>query len=113
MAKIEAFGPQLIMLSSGTLYYAFYLSDITLNFFIIIINFTYLCLKKGFDGHKSDPTEGGMRLTQAEYRFMTDLLKDAAFKYCGGKMISVLEGGYHIPSLRKCIEEHLTVLADN
>eukprot|EP00026_Physarum_polycephalum_P000556 Phypoly_transcript_00557.p1 GENE.Phypoly_transcript_00557~~Phypoly_transcript_00557.p1 ORF type:complete len:806 (-),score=146.24 Phypoly_transcript_00557:205-2622(-) len=81
--KLEEFAPQLIFLSSG------------------------------FDGHKADPTEGGMRLTKAEYRHITELLKDVAMRYCGGRLISVLEGGYHLPSLKKCIEEHLLVLAED
>ena len=32
---------------------------------------------------------------------------EAAEKHCGGKLLSCLEGGYHLSGLPLCIEAHL------
>eukprot|EP01114_Cavostelium_apophysatum_P021332 TRINITY_DN7417_c0_g1_i1.p1 TRINITY_DN7417_c0_g1~~TRINITY_DN7417_c0_g1_i1.p1 ORF type:complete len:658 (+),score=156.78 TRINITY_DN7417_c0_g1_i1:79-2052(+) len=69
-----------------------------------------LVLSSGFDGHKKDPTEGGLKLDEKDYFDITNKLKRIADKHCGGKIVSVLEGGYHLSSLRKSAREHVVAL---
>jgi len=66
-----------------------------------------LLLSSGFDGHKRDPTDDGLRLEEADYSYITERLQYVAEKYCNSKIVSVLEGGYHLPSLRKSAKEHV------
>eukprot|EP01117_Protostelium_nocturnum_P017091 TRINITY_DN6895_c0_g1_i1.p1 TRINITY_DN6895_c0_g1~~TRINITY_DN6895_c0_g1_i1.p1 ORF type:complete len:675 (-),score=198.09 TRINITY_DN6895_c0_g1_i1:127-2151(-) len=68
-----------------------------------------LLISAGFDAHKRDPTEG-LSLEEKDYFIMTEKLKNIAETYCDGRLISVLEGGYHLPSLRKSVREHLISL---
>lgn len=67
-------------------------------------------ISAGFDSHAADPL-GGMRLSVAGYEALTDVIKGVAEKVCQGKIISVLEGGYHLKFLPYCILGHLRSLA--
>jgi len=69
-----------------------------------------LLLSSGFDGHKNDPTEDGLTLEEADYGYITDKMLAVADKFCGGKIVSVLEGGYNLPALRKSVKEHVVGL---
>jgi acetoin utilization deacetylase AcuC-like enzyme len=51
-----------------------------------------------------------MCLEEKDYYLITEKLKGIAHKYCGDKLVSVLEGGYHIPSLKRCAREHVVSL---
>ena len=68
-----------------------------------------LLLSSGFDGHKNDPTDDGLRLEEPDYAYITDKLMAVADKYCGGKIVSVLEGGYNLPALRKSAKGNTNV----
>ena len=37
-------------------------------------------------------------------------MMELADRICGGRIVSVLEGGYHLPSLRKSAKEHVISL---
>ena len=39
-------------------------------------------------------------------------LKDVAKRYCQGRIVSCLEGGYNLSALARSVEAHLRVLAD-
>jgi len=67
-------------------------------------------ISAGFDAHVADPL-GGMRLSVAGYESLTDMIMEVAEKVCGGKIVSVLEGGYHLKFLPYCILGHLRSLA--
>jgi acetoin utilization deacetylase AcuC-like enzyme len=41
---------------------------------------------------------------------MTRLVVDAAERHCGGRLLSLLEGGYHPEGLASCIERHVRSL---
>jgi len=69
-----------------------------------------LILSSGFDGHKNDPTDDGLRLEEPDYGYITDKLIGVADKYCNGRIVSVLEGGYNLPALRKSAKEHVVSL---
>lgn len=66
-------------------------------------------ISAGFDAHRNDPL-GGMNLESEDFATLTHLIKDMAKKYTGGKIISVLEGGYDIPSLTESVVAHVKAL---
>ena len=53
----------------------------------------------GFDGHKDDlqGNGGALLLRDEDYEWITQKLVQLADNYSGGRLISVLEGGYHVP----------------
>lgn len=61
----------------------------------------------GFDGHRSDPL-GDMRITDEGYAELAGLAHRVAERYCDGRLVLVLEGGYDLPglsaSVRACAE---------
>jgi acetoin utilization deacetylase AcuC-like enzyme len=69
-----------------------------------------LMISAGFDAHADDPL-AGIKLTDESYRRMTDLLLEISEKYCGGKIVSVLEGGYNLQALARSVECHLTAMS--
>jgi len=69
----------------------------------------FILVSAGFDAHIDDPL-ADIRLTYEGYRFMTRAVVGMAERFCGGKLVSVLEGGYEISSLTSCIEIHVREL---
>ncbi len=69
-----------------------------------------LMISAGFDAHKDDPL-ANINLTERSFARMTEFATEISAKYCGGRLVSVLEGGYHLPALAKSVEAHLNVLA--
>ncbi|MBI4417306.1 MAG: histone deacetylase [Ignavibacteriales bacterium] len=65
-----------------------------------------LIISAGFDAHRNDPL-AGINLTEETFGTMTSLLKDVAEKHTGGKIVSVLEGGYDLNATAKSVEIHL------
>eukprot|EP00029_Vermamoeba_vermiformis_P011872 TRINITY_DN6679_c0_g1_i1.p1 TRINITY_DN6679_c0_g1~~TRINITY_DN6679_c0_g1_i1.p1 ORF type:complete len:669 (-),score=276.33 TRINITY_DN6679_c0_g1_i1:85-2091(-) len=68
-----------------------------------------IMLSAGFDAFKDDPVQC-LRLDESDYAYMTEELKALAVKHCAGRLISVLEGGYDLDSLQRCVQVHLTHL---
>ena len=52
----------------------------------------------GFDAHQADPL-AGLALTDETYQWLGVELKTIANNHCGGKLLSVLEGGYNLDVL--------------
>jgi acetoin utilization deacetylase AcuC-like enzyme len=69
-----------------------------------------LFVSAGFDAHKDDPL-GDINLTTAFFGEMTSLLDIIANEFCGGRLISVLEGGYNLQALKESVGLHLEELA--
>ena len=63
----------------------------------------------GFDAHRDDPL-GDLLLTEADFAWATRLIVDAAEQYAGGRVVSVLEGGYDLAALARCAEAHVIAL---
>ena len=70
----------------------------------------FLLISSGFDGHMSDPLAGAM-LSSAFFGEMTTMLKEIARRHCEGRIVSLLEGGYHLEALAESVEQHLIALA--
>ncbi|GAB4350860.1 MAG: hypothetical protein Kow0099_34690 [Candidatus Abyssubacteria bacterium] len=69
----------------------------------------FVLISAGFDGHRDDPL-AAMRLTEEGYGWLTQVCVEVARKYCGGKLISMLEGGYDLRALGASAATHLRVL---
>src|SRR5690606_23473550 len=55
-------------------------------------------ISAGFDAHTADPL-GQLRLEDKDFAAMTKTVKDWAAEVCGGRIISLLEGGYDLETL--------------
>jgi acetoin utilization deacetylase AcuC-like enzyme len=64
----------------------------------------------GFDAHRLDPL-AQMTLAEESYAEMTRMLMDAAESCCDGRIVSVLEGGYHLDALAASASAHVRTLA--
>ena len=64
----------------------------------------------GFDGHRDDDM-GNLGLLEADYAWVTRELLAVARRHCDGRLVSTLEGGYHLPSLARSVAAHVAVLA--
>jgi len=64
-----------------------------------------LLLSTGFDAHHSDPL-ADMELSDDGFADLTRTLVQAANELCGGKIVSLLEGGYHLPALARSAVRH-------
>lgn len=65
-----------------------------------------LMISAGFDAHDEDPL-ASMKLSTQCYFEMTRLLRSAIQKHNDGKLLSVLEGGYHLNHLAESVYAHL------
>jgi acetoin utilization deacetylase AcuC-like enzyme len=68
-----------------------------------------LIVSAGFDSRAGDPL-GQLLLTDEDFADLTDLLLDFATGACGGRLISVLEGGYNLAGLGKAVASHVARL---
>jgi acetoin utilization deacetylase AcuC-like enzyme len=60
----------------------------------------------GFDAHADDPV-GSLGLQTEDFAPLTEAVLDVADSYAGGKLVSVLEGGYNTGILAGCVALHL------
>ena len=70
----------------------------------------FIIISAGFDAHRDDPL-GEINLSAGFYGWMTARVMEMADKHTGGRIVSVLEGGYNLTMLPLCIEEHLKGLS--
>ena len=71
-----------------------------------------ILISAGFDAHQDDPL-ADVCLTTPFYGWMTERMMEIADKYSGGRIISLLEGGYNLEALPRCVATHLAVLSGN
>jgi acetoin utilization deacetylase AcuC-like enzyme len=65
----------------------------------------------GFDAHREDDMSH-LGWNDADYRWISGQLVACAQELCEGRLISMLEGGYHLPALARCVEAHVRALLD-
>jgi acetoin utilization deacetylase AcuC-like enzyme len=70
-----------------------------------------ILVSAGFDAHRHDPI-GSLGLDAEDFACITTLLVEAARSYCDGRLVSLLEGGYHAAALAECVQVHLAGLLD-
>jgi acetoin utilization deacetylase AcuC-like enzyme len=64
----------------------------------------------GFDAHAEDDM-AMLALRDADYAWVTEHIKELAERHAGGRMVSMLEGGYALSALGRSVVQHLRVLA--
>jgi acetoin utilization deacetylase AcuC-like enzyme len=69
----------------------------------------FVLISAGFDAHKDDLL-GSMKVTAQGFAELTQIVKGIAEKCCEGRLVSVLEGGYHLDGLADSVEAHIQVL---
>jgi acetoin utilization deacetylase AcuC-like enzyme len=69
-------------------------------------------ISAGFDAHLNDPL-ADLALIEEDYVWMTEFIKEIAKKYAKNRIISSLEGGYHLPSLAQSAWAHIETLTAN
>jgi acetoin utilization deacetylase AcuC-like enzyme len=67
-------------------------------------------ISAGFDAHRDDEL-GQLALVEADYEWITDRVKSVAHRYAEGRIVSCLEGGYHLGALARSVAAHVRVLA--
>ena len=68
-----------------------------------------LIISAGFDAHKADPL-AQLRLETSDFGWITRRLLDVAEAQCGGRVVSVLEGGYDLDALAASAALHVRTL---
>ena len=70
-----------------------------------------ILISAGFDAHRDDPL-ASIDLTEETFGTLTAIIQERAKFNCGGRLVSLLEGGYNLQALSASVEEHLRVLMD-
>ncbi len=71
----------------------------------------FVIVSAGFDSRKDDPL-GCFDVTDDAFRRMTRTAMDVADQYCGGRLVSLLEGGYNVDGLAKAATAHVSTLVE-
>ncbi len=71
----------------------------------------FVLISAGFDAHRLDPL-APLELETAVFGWMTDRLVDVAGRHCDGRLVSILEGGYHLDALADCVALHVERLLE-
>jgi acetoin utilization deacetylase AcuC-like enzyme len=66
-------------------------------------------ISAGFDAHAEDPV-GDLGLEVEDFETLTKEIVSVAEAHAGGRIVSVLEGGYNVPILAGCVVAHLCAL---
>lgn len=67
-------------------------------------------ISAGFDAHRLDPI-GSLGLETDDFRTLTQLVMQIAQTHCQGRIVSLLEGGYHLQALAESVAIHVRELA--
>lgn len=68
-----------------------------------------IMISAGFDSREGDPL-GRFRLTDRDFADLTRLMRTIATKHAGGRVVSVLEGGYSLTGLAAGVASHVAAL---
>jgi len=66
-------------------------------------------ISAGFDAHRDDDM-ASLSLVEADYAWVTERLVVFADRFCGGRIVSTLEGGYALDALARSVAVHIRVL---
>lgn len=69
-----------------------------------------ILLSAGFDAHRADPV-GSLCLEEEDFAQLTRRIKEIAGSYCEGRIVSMLEGGYHLDHMPTSVLAHVIELA--
>ena len=68
-----------------------------------------IIISAGFDAHRRDPL-ANINLDAEDFGWVTRKLMDSAYSSAGGRIVSVLEGGYDLQGLKESVAAHVTAL---
>jgi acetoin utilization deacetylase AcuC-like enzyme len=68
-----------------------------------------IIISAGFDAHHRDPL-ASLNLHAEDFAWVTRKLMDVAESTAGGRIVSVLEGGYDLQGLQESVDAHVTTL---
>lgn len=68
-----------------------------------------ILISAGFDAHIEDDM-ADLRLSEADFSWVTKAIYDCAERHAAGRIVSVLEGGYALPALGRSVAAHLNAL---
>lgn len=66
-------------------------------------------ISAGFDAHTRDPL-ASLNFVEEDFAWATRKIMDVADKHAGGRVVSVLEGGYDLEGLARSAAAHMTAL---
>jgi len=66
-------------------------------------------ISAGFDAHMRDPL-ANLNLIEADFVWATQKIMDVADRHAGGRVVSLLEGGYDLEALANSAAAHVTAL---
>jgi acetoin utilization deacetylase AcuC-like enzyme len=69
-----------------------------------------IIISAGFDSRRGDPL-GGLMLEDRDFREMTKEVMGMAERHAGGRVISILEGGYNLDTLGETVKTHVAALS--
>ena len=69
-----------------------------------------ILISAGFDSHVNDPL-ASFRLTADDFSAMTTIVLDLADRHASGRLVSILEGGYHLDNVAEAAYQHVKTLA--
>lgn len=70
-----------------------------------------ILVSAGFDAHRSDPL-ADLQLEAEDFEWVTQRIADAAERYCDGRIVSLLEGGYALDAIAASAAIHIRTLLD-
>ncbi len=71
-----------------------------------------ILVSAGFDAYREDPL-AGMNVSPQGFAGIARTILDLADKLCHGRILFVLEGGYHLVGLQRCVVQVLDELTGN
>ena len=69
-----------------------------------------ILISAGFDAHRDDDM-GQLGMTEQDFVWITERVKDVANEHAQSRIVSCLEGGYVLDPLARCVEAHVRALA--
>lgn len=70
-----------------------------------------ILVSAGFDAHRDDPL-ANLELLEADFSWATAAIAQAAQRHAGGRLVSMLEGGYNLTALARSVAVHVKGLMD-
>ncbi len=66
----------------------------------------------GFDAHRDDEM-AGLQWVDGDYDWITQWIKTIADEFSGGRIVSLLEGGYELPMLARNVVNYIAALVED
>ena len=71
----------------------------------------FILISAGFDAHKDDPL-AQIKLETEDFYIITKRILEVSKKFCNGKVVSILEGGYDLQALQDSTKRHVDALIE-